>query len=147
MDEFPVFDFAIEVRNSPIEGSGLFALEDLPKWVCAMEYQGKIVPWAEDLVPKEEKTVLFEIDEDWVIDPRVDGNNARYVNHSCEPNCETWLEGRRVYIFTIKKLKAGEELTIDYGLSIGRKPTKKDRKDYPCHCGSKKCRGTMLGDV
>jgi len=146
MEEFPVCDFAIEVRNSPIEGSGLFALVDLPKWTCAMEYQGTLVPWEEKEEEAEEKTVLFEVDENWVIDPRLNGNDARYVNHSCEPNCETWLEEKRVYIWTCKKIKAGEELTIDYGLSVGRKPKKKDRKAYPCYCGTKKCRGTMLGD-
>ncbi|MEM1058597.1 MAG: SET domain-containing protein [Verrucomicrobiota bacterium] len=144
MDEFPVCDFAIEVRDSPIEGNGLFARVKLPKWTCAMEYKGTIVPWEEREEEAGEKTVLFEVDEDFVIDPRINGNEALYVNHSCDPNCETWQEEKRVYIFTRKKIKAGEELTIDYGLSLGRKPTKKDRKAYACHCATKNCRGTML---
>mgnify|MGYP003345251422 FL=1 len=79
-----------------------------------------------------------------VIDASRDGNDARWINHSCQPNCEADDAGGRIFIRTLRKIKAGEELNYDYGLVIDGKLTPQLLADYPCHCGSTRCRGTLL---
>jgi len=79
-----------------------------------------------------------------VIDGKVDGNSARYINHSCAPNCEAEEKEGRVFIHALRAIKEDEELYCDYGLVIDGRITKKLKKEYECRCGAKKCRGTML---
>ena len=83
-----------------------------------------------------------------MIDANVGGNAARWINHSCKPNCmadEIMVdEESRVFIFAKRKLIPGEELFYDYSLNLDGKLTKKVKKEYACYCGSKRCRGTML---
>ena len=87
-------------------------------------------------------TLLFAIDDGRTIDAGVKGNRIRFINHSCDPNCETTVDEDRVYVHAIRLIPPGEELTYDYNLRPG------DPSDgpeaYPCKCGSKMCRGTML---
>jgi SET domain-containing protein len=90
-------------------------------------------------------TFLFEIDDGRVIDARVRGNASRWINHSCAPNCVTHEDDEgRVFIEAKRRIKAGEELTYDYRLSIEGRLTKKERAAYTCRCGTKKCRGSLL---
>jgi uncharacterized protein len=89
-------------------------------------------------------TVLFTIDDDNVIDANSKGNAARFINHSCDPNCEAIQYGKRIFIESIRDIRKGEELTYDYHLQVDKPHTKKKLQMYVCHCGSKKCRGTQV---
>src|SRR6185369_16297414 len=89
-------------------------------------------------------TFLFIVDRNTVVDAGVGGNEARFINHSCDGNCESEIEGRRIFIEAIKSIEPGEELSYDY--QIGREKSDPPNVDeiYACRCGAAKCRGTML---
>ena len=87
-------------------------------------------------------TLLFALDDGLTIDAGVRGNSIRFMNHSCDPNCETCAEGTRVFVYALRAIHAGEELTYDYNLRPGDPTDSPD--DYACKCGSSVCRGTML---
>jgi len=80
-----------------------------------------------------------------VIDPEIGGNEARWINHCCEPNCEAIEEDDRIFIYAMRNIEPGEELFYDYSLEIDEPITKDAKKQYECFCGNDKCRGTMLG--
>jgi uncharacterized protein len=140
----------IEVRRSPLHGLGVFAKQAIKKGTRIIEYIGERVTHAEADRRYETKddndnhTFLFSVDRGVVIDAGVEGNDARYFNHSCDPNCESVIEDRRVFIESIKDIVPGDELTYDY--QIGRERTDPPNIDeiYACRCGAKDCRGTML---
>jgi SET domain-containing protein len=140
----------IQVRRSGVHGKGVFAVQDIAKGETLIEYVGEIISWAEAQRrhphdPKDPNhTFYFHIDEDHVIDAKVGGNSSRWINHSCDPNCEADEQGGRVFIKSLRKIKAGEELNYDYGLVIDEPYTKKLLAQYPCWCGSGNCRGTLL---
>jgi len=91
--------------------------------------------------------LLFVVDKHTVIDAAVGGNDARFINHSCEPNCRTFVEKKRVYIEALKAVAEGEELTYDYNLTRDGKETAETEKQFACHCGAKTCRGTMFAPI
>jgi len=140
----------IEVRRSNVHGFGVFALKRIPKGTRIIEYVGERVSHAEADRRYEEKeandshTFLFIVDSKTVIDAGVDGNDARFFNHSCDPNCESTVEKRRVYIECIRDAEPGDELTYDY--QIQREDDDPDNIDevFACRCGFANCRGTML---
>jgi SET domain-containing protein len=143
----------IQVRRSGIHGKGVFALQDIPKGETIIEYVGEIITWKQadkrqSSDPDDPNhTFFFSIgDGSKVIDANVGGNAARWINHSCNPNCEADEddETQRVFIKSLRKIKAGEELYYDYGLVIDEPYTKKLKAEYQCRCGAKQCRGTML---
>ncbi|WP_341909319.1 SET domain-containing protein-lysine N-methyltransferase [Polaromonas sp. YR568] len=140
----------IQTRRSGVHGKGVFALQDLAEGETLIEYVGEVINWEEALRrhphdPKDPNhTFYFHIDEDHVIDAKHGGNSSRWINHSCKPNCEADEEGGRVFIKALRNIKAGEELFYDYGLIIDAKYTKKLLAQYPCWCGAKNCRGTLL---
>lgn len=140
----------IQTRRSGVHGKGVFALADLAEGETLIEYTGEIITWAEALRrhphdPSDPNhTFYFHIDEDHVIDAKVGGNSSRWINHSCDPNCEAEVEGGRVFIRTLRNIHAGEELFYDYGLVIDEPYTKALKAQYPCWCGAKGCRGTLL---
>ncbi|MBU0588190.1 MAG: SET domain-containing protein-lysine N-methyltransferase [Gammaproteobacteria bacterium] len=140
----------IKTRRSGVHGKGVFAVEDIPKGEVIIEYVGEIINWKEALRrhphdPKDPNhTFYFHVDETHVIDAKHGGNASRWINHACKPNCEADEVDGRVFIKSLRKIKAGEELNYDYGLIIDEKYTKKLKAEYPCWCGSKKCRGTLL---
>ncbi|HUR87946.1 MAG TPA: SET domain-containing protein-lysine N-methyltransferase [Ramlibacter sp.] len=143
----------IQVRRSGVHGKGVFALQDIPKGTRIIEYIGDIISWKEadkrlSSDPDDPNhTFFFSIgDGKKVIDANVGGNAARWINHSCNPNCESDEdeETERVYIKAIRNIKAGQELNYDYGLVIDEPYTKKLKAEYKCLCGAKNCRGTML---
>ena len=105
-------DYKLKVKRS-YAGLGLFALEEIPKDVCIIEYFGRIIS------PEEEYTsnskYLFEINSRKTIDGTDRKNIARYINHSCRPNCEPRIHKGKVYILSIKKIIPSEELCYDYG--------------------------------
>ena len=136
------------LRNTGDRGKGVFANASVERGTLIIEYKGQRRRWSEfggkdDL----EYVFLMDIEDDngqFVIDPRYKGNLARFINHSCAPNCEAISHGKRVFIQSLRKIKVGEEITYDYQLELGTKPTRKDRLRFPCACGATKCRGTLL---
>lgn len=138
------------VRWSKIHGRGVFAATDIHKGARIIEYKGKRISYKlacklyPDVDGKPTHTFLFEIDDDTVIDAAQGGNAARWINHSCEPNCEAVDEDGRIYIEATRKIKAGEELGYNYGITLDEKHTKAEKKRWPCYCGKKTCRGTLL---
>jgi SET domain-containing protein len=140
----------IQTRRSGVHGKGVFALVDIPEGETLIEYTGEVITWAEalDRHPHDPSdpnhTFYFHIDEEHVIDAKYGGNSARWINHSCKPNCEADIEDGRVFIRSKRDIKAGDELFYDYGLVIDEPLTPKLKAQYPCWCGAKKCRGTLL---
>ena len=140
----------IEVRESPIHGSGVFAARRIPKGTRVIEYLGDRITHKEaddryeDHDPNDNHTFLFIVDRRTVIDAGVNGNAARFINHSCDGNCTSVIEQRRVFIESTREIAKGEELGYDY--EIGREKDDPDNVDeiFACRCGSPKCRGTML---
>ncbi len=104
--------FALKVKKSGT-GKGLYAQENIPKGSCIIEYTGVVVP--EDKISTINCKYLFEVGKNKTINGNVKENTARYINHSCRPNCEADGPEGRVFIFSLKNIKAGEELTYDYG--------------------------------
>jgi SET domain-containing protein len=141
---------AIEVRDSPLHGFGVFATRRIKKGTRVVEYLGERISHVEadrrydDKDENDNHTFLFIVDARTVIDAGVEGNEARFVNHGCEPNCESVIENRRVFIEAIRDIVAGEELTYDY--QIQREPDDPPDIDviFACRCGAPSCRGTML---
>lgn len=144
----------IKVKQSSVHGKGVFAVVDIPKNTKIIEYTGERISWdvAVDRHPHDPKqpnhTFYFGLDDGSVIDAKFGGNAAMWVNHSCAPNCKAIEEDvgkkSKVFLYSKKNIKAGDELFYDYGLEVEDKLTKKLKKDYECRCGSNKCRGTML---
>jgi len=89
-------------------------------------------------------TFLFAIDDDVVIDAAVDGNAARWINHSCDPNCDAVIEDGRIWIETIRDVEPGEELAYDYAYILPERHTPTAKRRFPCSCGAARCRGTLL---
>jgi SET domain-containing protein len=139
-----------EVRYSPIHGLGGFATQRIRKGTRIVEYIGERITSEEgDRRYDNDKTehphvLLFVVNKHTVIDAGVGGNDARFINHSCEPNCRTFVEKKRVYIEALKTIAEGEELTYDYNLTRDGKEDAAAEAQYTCHCGAKTWRGTML---
>ncbi len=140
-----------EIRRSSIHGLGAFATRRIRKGTRVAEYVGELIDDDEasrrydDKRMRHHHTFLFGVGDGFAIDAGVGGNESRYINHSCEPNCESIeYDDLRVFIYATRTIEAGEELSYDYAFSIERKPTKADRAFYPCRCGATLCRGTTL---
>ena len=145
----------LEVRPSAIEGRGAFAKTRIPKGTRIIEYLGERITHAEanrrygrdncdDDIGEVGHVYLFTVSSRTIIDGEVNGNDARFINHSCRPNCEATVQRGRVYIEALRTIEAGEELFYDYQLDIGEDVTEEDKQRYACLCGSANCRGTML---
>jgi len=143
----------IEVRNSPIHGRDVYAKTHIVKGGRIIEYLGDRVSHAEadrryELKDNDDgHTFLFIVDNRTVIDAGVGGNEARFINHGCNPNCETVTEDRRIFIEATRTIRPGEELCYDYQLVWESTDDPEDLKLYDCRCGAKNCRGTMLDPV
>jgi hypothetical protein len=140
----------LALRRSGIHGRGVFAREFIPAGTRLIEYTGERItqeegdrryPWDES-VPYH--TLLFTVEEDLLVDGGVRGNISRYINHSCDPNCTSVIEERRIYIESIRDIQPGEELTFDYQMITQDRVTPAVKRRFPCHCGAAGCRGTML---
>ena len=140
----------LQVRRSGVHGRGVFALQDIAEGEVLIEYVGEVISWdeAQRRHPHDPSqpnhTFDFHVDEDRVIDASVGGNSARWINHSCDPNCWADEQDGRIFITARRAIAAGEELNYDYGLIIEERYTKKLKAEYPCHCASAQCRGTLL---
>ena len=137
------------VRNSKIHGKGVFAKRPIRKGAKIIEYTGDIISMddADEIgiqtVDGHSHTMLFTIDDERVINGNT-GGDAKYVNHSCSPNCETVLYGDKVFIEALRSIPKGEELTYDYHLIVEEKITDKILKEFACFCGSPDCRGSQI---
>src|SRR5580704_3547261 len=139
-----------EVRHSPIHGYGVFAARRIRKGTTVIEYLGDRVSHDEADARYEDKdandnhTFLFTVDSKTVIDGGVGGNEARYINHGCDPNCTSTTQNKRIYVEAIRTIQPGEELAYDY--QIERDPEDPPNVDeiFACRCGAAKCRGSML---
>jgi SET domain-containing protein len=140
----------IQTRRSAVHGNGVFALQDIAEGDTLIEYKGEVISWEEALrrhphdPAQPNHTFYFHIDDEHVIDGGVKGNASRWINHSCDPNCEADEQEGRVFIKALRNIRAGEELSYDYGLIIDEPYTKKLKAEFPCWCGSENCRGTLL---
>jgi len=148
----------IEVKKSGIHRHGVFAKTAIPKGAIIIEYIGrkitkeeseKILDHTNENHKKDPEnhagTYIFDIDEEWDLDGDVPENDARYINHSCEPNGICEIMDRRVWIKALRDIKAGEEITYNYGFEINENDIY-DFMEHPCKCGSKKCAGYILDE-
>ena len=138
-----------EVRRSKIQGRGAFAILPIRKGKKIDEYWGKRITHDEadrryDDSEARHHTFLFVLDDDTVLDARYGGNDARFINHSCDPNCETVIEHGHIWIKAMKAITPETELTYDYRFEWQDDYEPEDVRYYACRCGAKKCRGTIL---
>ena len=139
-----------EVRKSPVHGNGVFALRPIGAGDRIIEYRGERISWDEATNRAAERggpinhTFYFSLADGRVIDGGRRGNDARWINHSCAPNCETEEIQGRVWIKALRDLQPGEELFYDYRLVLDARYTPKLKRAYQCLCGAPNCRGTML---
>ena len=141
-----------KVKKSKIHGAGIFATEDISKGVKVIEYIGEKVTKAEGDKRSERRikkylhskttgsVYIFELNSRYDIDGSSKKNKARYINHSCSPNCEVNITKGKIWISSIKKIRKNEELSYDYGYEFD----KEDYKDHTCKCGSKNCIGFII---
>jgi uncharacterized protein len=140
----------IQARRSGIHGRGVFAVQAIAEGETIIEYVGEVIDWPEALRrhphdPKDPNhTFYFSLENGHVIDALHGGNSSRWINHSCDGNCEADEVGGRVWIKALRNIQPGEELNYDYGLVLDEPYTKKIKAEYPCWCGSKNCRSTLL---
>jgi uncharacterized protein len=141
-----------EVRRSGIHGRGAYATRHIAKGTRIVEYLGERITHKQADARYEDKgqddghTFLFVVNSRVVIDAGVDGNDARFINHSCDPNCDTVIENQRVFIEAIRDIEAGEELGYEYGLTWESTDDPEELANYQCRCGAASCRGTMLAE-
>jgi len=140
----------IAVRHSPIHGRGVFAAVTISIGDPVLEYKGEIISAKEAQRRYERSTAedghtfFFGLDDGRMIDGAQGGNSARWINHSCAPNCEAEQEGDRVFIRATRTIEEGAEIFIDYALDVEGRRTAALKRLYGCRCGARRCRGTML---
>ena len=142
---------AYAVRNSSIHGRGVFAARTIRKGADIIEYRGRRITADEaDNLPDSDPdnpfhTFLFELNDGRVIDASVRGNAARWINHSCQPNCVPYEDDAgRVFIEAKRTIRAGEELSYDYKLNVPGRRSARMLANYACRCGAPRCRGSMV---
>ncbi len=130
-----------ELRKSPIQGRGAFAIRRIRRGTRIIEYTGEHITSEEadarydDANMKRHHTFLFILDEHTVVDAARGGNAARFINHSCEPNCFSRVMRGHMLFFALRDIAPGEEITLDY--------TPSQHPGRRCTCGAAKCRGVM----
>lgn len=134
-------DGCIIIKTSAIHGLGAFARHDLSRSTRVIEYLGEIIDKLESLRRQESgNPFLFCLDDQCDLDGMVAWNAARYLNHSCAPNCDAERIDGKIWITARRDLQAGEELTFNYGYDL------ENYRDYPCHCGAINCRKYMVAE-
>jgi uncharacterized protein len=139
-----------EPRESAIQGRGVFATRKIEEGTRLIEYKGELVsdeeadiryPFYDD---ERHHTFLFRLESGDAIDAGPSRSVAKYINHSCDPNCEAVEEDGRIFIDAIRDIRRGEELVYDYNYVLDERHTAANKRLYPCNCGARKCRGTIL---
>ena len=146
MPRRPIF----EIRRSPIQGLGVFATRTIRRGTRIGIYSGEYL--TEDEVNRRydddstarATTFLFQVSDSLYVDAEREGGDARYINHSCDPNCASEVVGTEVVIRAIRTIPAGAEITYDYALQLEDDPLPSWQRLYACRCGAASCRGTML---
>ena len=142
----------IEVLSSAVHGKGVFATRHMAAGERVIEYAGERISMAEAIrrhphdADQPDHTFYFHLDDGRVIDALYGGNDSKWINHSCRPNCVPDEVKGRIYMLTRRPVFKGEELTFDYGLFSDEPMTDALKARYACCCGAPKCRGTMLSD-
>lgn len=142
-----------EIRRSKIQGRGAFATRPIKKGERIIEYTGERISWREadrrydDEHMRRHHTFLFTLTDQTVVDAGVGGNDARLINHSCQPNCEAVIVQGHIYIDAMRDIALGEELTYDYAYERDVDTTEEEERRYVCRCGAPGCRGTILAPV
>ncbi len=138
------------VRTSKIQGRGVFADRPIKKGERIGEYTGERIteneadrryPFDDD---ERHHTFLFRLEDGMIIDALHGGHAVRFINHSCNPNCEALEEDGRIFISALKNIAPGKEFAYDYNFILEERHTPKAKAQYPCYCGSSNCRGTIL---
>jgi SET domain-containing protein len=143
----------VTIAPSPIQGQGVFAAREIPKGTRIIEYAGERITPSEadrrydDDTMERHHTFLFSLDRETTIDGNVDGNEARFINHCCDPNCEAMAEDGRIYILALRAIPEGAELTYDYRYARHGTTEEEARLNYPCRCGARNCRGTIIAPL
>lgn len=138
------------VRGSQIHGRGVFATRAIAAGTRITEYKGERITEAQALqrhgrdLDNPHHTFFFSLEDGRLIDGASGGNNARWINHACAPNCEAQEHDGRVCIFALRDIPPGEELGYDYGLIVSERHTPALKRAYACRCGARTCRQTML---
>lgn len=137
-------------KRSNIHGYGVFARLPIAKGERLIEYKGALITARQAAgrypeIGSPPHTFLFDADDDMYIDAGVNGNLARWINHSCKPNCDTVQEGRRIFIEATRAIRPGEELLYDYMITLDEPHNARAKKKWRCGCGAPNCRRTMLG--
>jgi len=149
----PRADHPFEIRRSAIQGRGAFATRRIRAGQRIIEYVGEHISRDEgdrrydDAHMGRHHTFLFALDDGSVIDAAVGGNEARFINHSCDPNCQAIEEDGRIFIEALRNIQPGTELVYDYAYERSDDHTEEDEQLYVCRCGSPKCRGSILAPV
>lgn len=149
----------VAARRSKVHGTGVFALQDLARGTEIIHYLGTLrthedVDREYDARADSGHTFYFTLNAKYVIDAGIRGNAARFINHSCRPNCEAVTEDDpggnarrdRILIRAIRRIRAGDELGYDYGITVDGPITARERALWACHCGSPNCKGTLLAN-
>ncbi|MYN18274.1 SET domain-containing protein-lysine N-methyltransferase [Rugamonas sp. FT107W] len=141
---------AYVVKTSPVHGRGVFANRDIAVSECVIEYTGREITWPEALeraaaqdMPHNH-TFFFSLANGNVVDGGDQGNEARFINHSCEPNCQAIEDEGRIYIYALHDIQCGEELSYSYPLIYEGRHTPAIKRAFACRCGAPGCTGTML---
>ena len=143
-------DTLIWVHASAVHGKGVFATRQLAAGERVIEYVGEVISMAQAIArhphdpSNPDHTFYFHLDDGRVIDALHWGNDSKWINHSCRPNCLPDEDRGRIFILTRRLVFKGEELTFDYGLVSDEPVSEALKARYACRCGAKKCRGTML---
>ena len=138
-----------EVRGSAIHGRGVYATQDIPAEEKIIEYVGELVDKDESglrgtaqhehaIETGDAAVYIFNVSRKYDLDGNFPWNTARLINHSCEPNCEAWATGKKIFIHALQDIKAGDELTFDYGFDVDC------FEDHPCRCGRESCVGYIV---
>ena len=131
----------VEFRPSSIQGTGAFARVDLAAGLRVLEYVGERIDKKESMARcARGEAFIFDLDETWDLDGNVERNPARFLNHSCAPNCEAEQTDGRIWISTIRPVARGEELTFNYGYDL------EDYRDHPCGCRAEGCVGFIVAE-
>jgi SET domain-containing protein len=138
------------VKESPIHGRGVFARQAIPAGTRIVEYTGERISSDESTRRAEASggpvnhTFFFSLADGMLIDGGSGGNDARWINHACEPNCEAYEEDGKVFIYSLQDIEAGEELNYNYALIYEARHTPAIKRAFACHCGAPSCTGLML---
>lgn len=130
------------LKESPIHGTGAFARQPLLKGARVIEYVGEKIDKRASLRRCEQgNACIFSLNDEQDLDGNVEWNPARFINHSCDPNCDAELAGWRIWITARRDIPAREEITFNYGYDL------EDYKDYVCNCGAPNCVGYIVAEV